>query len=37
MTANLWIAEMERAEYIRGQWCVAAIGAVLLLVGVVVL
>jgi hypothetical protein len=37
MTANLWIAEMEHAEYIRGQWCLAALGAALLLVGVVVL
>jgi hypothetical protein len=37
MTANLWIAEMERAEYIRGQWCLAALGSALLLVGVVLL
>jgi hypothetical protein len=37
MTADMWIAEQERSEYIRSQWCLAAIGAALLLVGVVLL
>jgi hypothetical protein len=37
LTANQWIHEMERAEYIRSQWCLAALGSALLLVGVVLL